>query len=299
MATNTTATATTHTGNGSTNNFSISFTFLANAEIDVTVAGVLKTLGTHYNIVGSQVQFNSGNNPANGAAVKFQRDTNISTKKVDFQDGSVLTEADLDTNSDQVLFAQQEITDKLNTIEEGATGDQTITEIKALIAGSPLDDTHLAANSVGASELADNAVDTNAIVDANVTTAKIADLNVTTGKIADLNITTGKIADDAVTDAKLADHGSDNTLRAVGTNHIKDDAVTTDKIADGELVILAGMQAGTASKLADSTALTSDIADLNQIDGLTKQAGDTLSDTDDSFPTSKAVVNYVAAQSHL
>ena len=296
MATNTTATATTHTGNGSTNNFSISFTFLANAEIDVTVAGVLKTLGTHYNIVGSQVQFTSGNTPANGAAVKFQRDTNISTKKVDFQDGSVLTEADLDTNSDQVLFAQQEITDKLNTIEEGATGDQTITEIKALIAGSPLDDTHLAANSVGASELADNAVDTNAIVDANVTTAKIADLNVTTGKIADLNITTGKIADDAVTDAKLADHGSDNTLRAVGTNHIKDDAVTTDKIADGELVILAGMQAGTASKLADSTALTSDIADLNQIDGLTKQAGDTLSDTDDSFPTSKAVVNYVAAQ---
>ena len=84
MATNTTATATNHTGNGSTTNFAISFSFLANAEIDVTVAGVLKTLDTHYTISGSTVTFTSGNIPANGAAVKFQRDTNISAKKVDF-----------------------------------------------------------------------------------------------------------------------------------------------------------------------------------------------------------------------
>ena len=54
------------------------------------------------------------------------------------------------------------------------------------------------------------------------------------------------------------------------------------------------MQSGTASKLADSTALTADIADLNQIDGLTKQT--TISDSDASFPTSGAVVDYVAAQ---
>ena len=133
MATNTTATATTHTGNGSTNNFAISFTFLANNEVDVTVAGVLKTLDTHYTISGSTVTFTSGNTPANGAAVKFQRDTNISAKKVDFQDGSVLTETDLDTNSDQVLFAQQEITDKLGGIEEGATADQTAAEIRTLV----------------------------------------------------------------------------------------------------------------------------------------------------------------------
>ena len=133
MATNTTSTATTHTGNGSTNNFAISFSFLANNEVDVTVAGVLKTLDTHYTISGSTVTFTSGNTPANGAAVKFQRDTDISAKKVDFQDGSVLTETDLDTNSDQVLFAQQEITDKLGGIEEGATGDQTAAEIRTLV----------------------------------------------------------------------------------------------------------------------------------------------------------------------
>ena len=40
------------------------------------------------------------------------------------------------------------------------------------------------------------------------------------------------------------------------------------EIADAELKTLATMQSGTASKLADSTSLTSDIADLNQLDGM-------------------------------
>ena len=134
MATNTTATSVQHNGNGSTASFAIPFSFLANAEVDVTVGGVLKTLGTHYNISGSTVTFTSGNIPASGTNnIKFQRDTNISTKKVDFQDGSVLTETDLDTNSDQVLFAQQEITDKLGGIEEGATADQTDEEIQDIV----------------------------------------------------------------------------------------------------------------------------------------------------------------------
>ena len=133
MATNTAASSTNHTGNGSTNAFAISFPFLANSEIDVTVAGVLKTITTHYTISGSTVTFTSGNTPANGAAIKFQRDTDISAKKVDFSDGSVLTEADLDANSDQILFAQQEIIDKLGGIEEGATADQTDEEIQDIV----------------------------------------------------------------------------------------------------------------------------------------------------------------------
>jgi len=417
MATNTTATATTHTGNGSTNNFAISFSFLANNEVDVTVAGVLKTLDTHYTISGSTVTFTSGNTPANGAAIKFQRDTNISAKKVDFQDGSVLTETDLDTNSDQVLFAQQEITDKLATVEEGATADQTVSEIKTLIAGSPLDASHLAANSVDSSELVDGSVDTSHLADDAVTAAKIAnsavtsdainssavgtfaigdnavltakiansqvteakladpavstnkihdlavtaakianetitsgklasnsvttpkiqdgsiltakiansqvdeskladpavstnkihDSAVTTAKIANSAINTAKIANGAVTNGKLAADAVDGTKIAddsinsehyvdgsIDTAHIANDAVTTGKIADAELKTLAGMQSATASKLADSTALTSDIADLNQIDGMAKQT--TITDDDTKFPTSGAVVDYVAAQ---
>ena len=112
MATNTAASFTNHTGNGSAGPFTISFSYFSQAEVDVTVGGVLKTLSTHYTFTSAnQITFTSGNEPANGVAIKFQRDTNISTKKVDFVDGSVLTEADLDTNSDQLLFSMQELVD--------------------------------------------------------------------------------------------------------------------------------------------------------------------------------------------
>ena len=59
----------------------------------------------------SEITFTTGNEPAIGAAIRFQRNTNISTKKVDFQDGSLLTEADLDANSDHLLFSMQELVD--------------------------------------------------------------------------------------------------------------------------------------------------------------------------------------------
>jgi len=301
MATNTASSLTTHTGNGSTTAFAISFSFLADSEIDVTVAGVAKTITTHYTISGSTLTFTSGNTPANGAAIRFQRDTDISAKKVDFQDGSVLTEIDLDNNTDQVLFAQQEITDKLATIEEGATGDQTNAEIRAAVEAASdsnvfTDADHTKLNGIEASATADQ-------TDAEIRTAveNASDSNVFTD--ADHNklngIETGATADQTISEIKSLIAGSplDSSHLAensVGTSEIAANSVTTSEIADAELKTLAGMQSGTASKLADSTALTSDIADLNQLDGLTKQT--TISDSDASFPTSGAVVDFVAAQ---
>ena len=54
--------------------------------------------------------------------------------------------------SDSNVFTDADHT-KLNGIETGATADQTITEIKSLIAGSPLDASHLAANAVDTNEI--------------------------------------------------------------------------------------------------------------------------------------------------
>ena len=122
MATNTSPTSQNHNGTGSQANFAISFPFLLNTEIEVTVDGNPKTLGTHYNIVGSQVQFTSGNIPASGTSnVVLNRNTNISTKTVDFEDGSVLTETDLDNNANQLLFSMQEI------IGSGASSVSSVT----------------------------------------------------------------------------------------------------------------------------------------------------------------------------
>ena len=232
MATNTTSTATTHTGNGSTNNFAISFSFLANNEVDVTVAGVLKTLDTHYTISGSTVTFTSGNTPANGAAIKFQRDTNISAKKVDFQDGSVLTETDLDTNSDQVLFAQQEITDKLGGIEEGATADQTAAEIRTLVESATdsnvfTDADHTKLNGIETAATADqtaseirtlveSASDSNVFTDADHTKLNGIEANAT----ADQTAAEIRTLVESATDSNVftdADHSKLNAIEAGAT----------------------------------------------------------------------------------
>ena len=112
MATNTTNSFTNHTGNNTAGPFSISFDYLAESEVVVTVGGVTKTQTTHYTFPSATtISFTSGNHPANSAVIKFQRNTNVSSKKVDFQDGSVLTEADLDSNTNQLLYGFQEFLD--------------------------------------------------------------------------------------------------------------------------------------------------------------------------------------------
>ena len=176
-----------------------------------------------------------------------------------------------------------------------------------------IDNAHLANNSVTQAKMADDSVGAAELVDASVgevalaansvTNAKMADSAVGTSELVNAAVTTDKIADNAVTMAKLAGGTLPSDIAVVSANitdgtiataDIADNAVTTGKIQDGELKTLAGMQSGTASKLASGQTLTADINDLNQIDGLTKQT--TISDSDASFPTSGAVVDYVAAQ---
>jgi len=62
---------------------------------------------------------------------------------------------------------------KLDGIESGATADQTVTEIKSLIAGSPLGSTHIANDSITANELANNSVGNSHIIDATITNTEI------------------------------------------------------------------------------------------------------------------------------
>jgi len=233
MATNTTATTQTHNGTGSQANFAISFSFLADSEVDVTVGGVLKTLGTHYTITGSTLTFTSGNIPPSGTGnIKFTRDTNISTKKVDFTDGSVLTETDLDTNADQILFAQQEITDKLSGIEENATADQTDAEIRTAVENATdsnvfTDADHSKLNAIEAGATADqtaseirtlveSASDSNVFTDADHTKLNGIEASAT----ADQTNAEIRAAVEAATDSNVftdADHSKLNAIEAGAT----------------------------------------------------------------------------------
>jgi len=248
MATNTTATSVQHNGNGSTASFAIPFSFLANAEVDVTVGGVLKTLGTHYNISGSTVTFTSGNIPPSGTNnIKFQRDTNISTKKVDFQDGSVLTETDLDTNSDQVLFAQQEITDKLSGIEEGATADQTNAEIK----------TAYETNS-----------DTNAFTDAEKTKLQNLDLAKLQG------IETGATADQSNAEIKTAYEANSDTNAFTDAEKTKLAGISSGQGAT-DFTSLTDTPANFTSAAGKTVKVNSSANALEFVDQISDVVGDT------------------------
>ena len=108
---------------------------------------------------------------------------------VDFQSGSRISEADLDTAYRQALFAAQEAA-------EDAPGSAS-RSVQAT------DDIGLFA--VTATRLDTDAVVTAKIKDANVTAGKLATDAVETAKIKDLNVTTGKLAADAVETAKIDD----------------------------------------------------------------------------------------------
>ena len=353
MATNTTNTFTNHTGDGTEVNFSISFSYILTSDIDVTVAGVTKTLGTHYTISGSTVTFTSGNVPANGAAIKFQRDTSISTKAVDFQDGSVLTEQDLDNNTNQVLFAQQEIITKLGGIEENATGDQTAAEIRTLVESASdsnvfTDADHSKLNAIEASATADqtaaeirtlveSASDSNVFTDADhtklngieasatadQTAAEIRTLvesasdsnvftdadhtklnGIETGATADQTNAEIRAAVEAASDSNVftdADHSKLNAIEANATadqtaNEIKtlyESNSNTNALTDAEKLVIDGVTANTG-ELNKLDGFTGSTADLNQVSGMSKQT--TITNSNSHFPTSGAVVNFVADQ---
>ena len=148
---------------------------------------------------------------------------------------------------------------KLEGIESNSTADQSASEIKS----------SYESNS-----------DTNAYTDAEKTKLASCESN--------------SKDDQTASEIKSLYESNSNTNAITDTEKTNIGTITNKQPLDSELTTLSGMQAATASKLASGTALTSDIADLNQIDGLTKQT--TISDSDASFPTSGAVVDYVAAQ---
>ena len=250
MATNTAASFTNHTGNGSAGPFSISFSYLSEAEVDVTVGGVLKTITTHYTFTSAtQITFTSGNEPGNGVAINIQRDTNITAKKVDFNDGSVLTESDLDTQNDQILFAVQENLRKLDTIEESATADQTDAEIRTAVENATdsnvfTDADHTKLNAIESNATADQTnseiktayeanSDTNAFTDAEKTKlsgiATGAEVNVQ----SDFNATSG----DAVILNKPTIPSALNDLSDVNTTGVADGKILKFQSSSNTFII--------------------------------------------------------------
>lgn len=93
------------TGDGTTKVFDLGFPFLDEADVRVTVAGVLKVRGTDYALqvpstdsAGWTVRFFTA--PANAAAIKFYRNTSLALRKPPLEIGHLVAL--------QALYRQQE-----------------------------------------------------------------------------------------------------------------------------------------------------------------------------------------------
>jgi hypothetical protein len=95
-----------YTGNGSTTQYSITFPYIDVTHVKAYLNG---TLTSAYTISSSTLTFTTA--PANGVVIRIERQTPSDNRLVDFTDGSVLTESDLDRSADQNFYIAQEITD--------------------------------------------------------------------------------------------------------------------------------------------------------------------------------------------
>ena len=109
----------TFNGNGSNlGPFSFNFPWLESTDIKVSVDGVLKTAGTHYNLQalnyssknGGEVLFTAGNAPGIGTGnIRVYRDTDDEELSATFYPGSAIRAQDLNDNFTQNLYVTQEI----------------------------------------------------------------------------------------------------------------------------------------------------------------------------------------------
>ena len=123
------------TGDGNATK-AFSFPSIQQSDIKVTVDGVLKTSGNHYNLTsytttgGGNVVFTSGNIPTSPALIRIFRDTNLEAAAATYTAGASVKAEDLNANQKQLLFHAQEEQDQLE--QTGNIRDDAIVTAKIL-----------------------------------------------------------------------------------------------------------------------------------------------------------------------
>lgn len=232
-----------YTGNGTTTNYTFPFQYLEQENIKVRVNGVL----TEFTFLNSSTVTISPA-PTAGAVIEIRRETITENAPVDFADGSVLLERDLDLIARYNLFASQEAydiaSDSMTTDSEGNLDAQNRRIINVAAAVDPGDAINLQKLVY---EYPKVEVVANSITAVNVIAS---DLNAAVTYENDL----GSIADPVSSDPLVGD----SVLLTVADNI---DAVTTvaDNIAEILLVdtnSAAAVASATAAAASASTATT-------------------------------------------
>ena len=254
-----------YTANGSTTQFDITFSYIDTTHIKVFIDNVEDTSFTFVNT--SRIQ--TSTTPSNGAVVKVERQTPDTARLVDFQDGSVLTETDLDKSANQNFFIAQEtvdtVADKLGKANDGIF-DAGSTRIKNVanptasqdaVTKNYLENTFLTdANKTALTNVNNNISNINAV------NSNSSNINTVAGNNSNINTVAG-ISSDVTT---LANTTGLSTLASNSTN------INTVAGINSQVSTVAGKSTeigllGTSDAVADMNTLgTSDVvSDMNTL----------------------------------
>lgn len=301
-----------YAGNGSTTTFSVPFPYILKAHVKVYIGfNILNGTFTSELVDGtnfvwtSSTQIQCTTAPAVGQTLTVIRQTPSSSRLVDWNDGSNLIAADMDTADLQNLYVVQEQQDRNDTGITQSTSainaaNAAVATANATAAAAVYKDgsvamtgnlslgnnkiTNLATPTVATDAVtkayADSFVNQTAnLADGSVTSAKIADGTIVAADLAADSVTTAKILNANVTEAKLA-------TDSVSTAKIVNSAVTTAKVADANITeAKLATDAVTVSKIKDGE-ITSAKLNPATVVTYTEVAGASPNDT--SFYTTSA-----------
>ena len=194
------------TGAGQT--FAVTFSFINRSHVDVEVNGTSAAFTWNSN---SEVAVTG--TVTTGDTVLIIRVSSLTTRLVDYVDGSNLSETDLDTDSLQAFYLSQEAVDAFGAFDTGIVA----TDTHILVAnGTKFNNVIVSGDATlantGALTISADAVETAMIADDAITTAKIAADAVTTTEIVADAITTAKVLDANITFAKIVPASATNKL---------------------------------------------------------------------------------------
>ena len=211
-----------YSGDGGTGPFAVPFPYLDRTHVAVKVDGVAATFTW---LTDASIALDVA--APGGSAVEVRRSTPRSPL-VDFTDGSILTEADLDASALQQIYIAQEVVDLVeNSVTLGDDGHFTAAGRRIAFLAAPnvaqdaankaYVDAITGADHTAAAETAQAAAEA-AQAAAEAAAAAIPALPFSTSALADASVTAAKIADGAVTTAKLAAGANGAGLRTVSTD---------------------------------------------------------------------------------
>ena len=271
-----------YTGDGSTTQYAVSFSYRDQADVTVTINGVV-TNTYSWNAAGTQITFTSP--PASSSAIEIRRRTSQTSRLVDYAAGSVLTENDLDTDSNQAFFMGQEaIDDAGDVIKLDAANFQWDVQNKRLTnVADPVNDTDavnkqfistnipnintvagISADVTSVANIASNVTSVaNNEADIDLVALNMPSVTTVANNISDV-VTVANDLNEAISEIETAANDLNEATSEIDTvsNNIVNVNIVGTNIGDVSTVATANTDIQTLADLEDGTVTTNGLSTL-------------------------------------